>query len=531
MKKEKQVRSYKRRTKSGKVVTVKAHTAKYDAAEKAKEVAKEKGAGKELEAKRNKMPNPNLPMNEYLDEWKKRQQAIREEVTEEDSTKKSSEKKEKEKKVRPVGSGTNGPTPKKKSKAGDTKVTASKTSEPAFTAAEFKEWYRGTGSAADKKVAKALRAQLGRAGYRKLEDEAIDNYSSRGHLSMFKRVSGGSEVSAKTGKSTNKANGESKKSGVKEKATEAKGSKGKSKVVSSYKDTPKGGLDLSDSEHSMSADFWKIQQSEGDKAAGRYLRKNKLTRSDIYSLDAVKDALDSEKDTSIKKKYGDLIRSKKEAMDKAKKERYMEKHRKAYENYVYEPPKATKSAGTTGAGADWSKATVDKIGREYGGGYTIVGTPNDGLWSSTNFRTKSQALDFIKRKQKEASAEAKHPNVSLGDVKKAYSIPGGYADLGLKRISSEGWYDTYQHKSGKLFRVYRPSGDTQDITPTRKGKRKSEETTIPKNGKGAKKPLTSLQNHAINSLLNQPGWTMSKAEKYVRTLSAKEVQRLAHKDM
>lgn len=70
-----------------------------------------------------------------------------------------------------------------------TKTTPkSTTSEPAFTAAGFKEWYRGTGSAADKKVAKALRAQLGRSGYRKFEDEAIDNYSSRGHLSMFKRV-------------------------------------------------------------------------------------------------------------------------------------------------------------------------------------------------------------------------------------------------------------------------------------------------------------------------------------------------------
>lgn len=48
MKKEKQVKSYQRRTKSGKVVTVRAHTAKYDAAEKAKEAAKKKGAGDEI---------------------------------------------------------------------------------------------------------------------------------------------------------------------------------------------------------------------------------------------------------------------------------------------------------------------------------------------------------------------------------------------------------------------------------------------------------------------------------------------------
>ncbi|WAX08794.1 hypothetical protein BS162P1_00015 [Bacteroides phage BS162P1] len=170
MKKEKQVKSYQRRTKSGKVVTVKAHTAKYDAAEKAKEAAKKKGAGKELEDKfgKKKMPDPNLSMNEYLDELKK------------GNSKKESEVKEAAKKE------SKNKTPKVKK---DT-TNKSNISGQAFTAAEFKEWYHGTGSAADKKVAKALRAQLGRAGYRKFEDEAIDNYSSRGHLSMFKRVTG-----------------------------------------------------------------------------------------------------------------------------------------------------------------------------------------------------------------------------------------------------------------------------------------------------------------------------------------------------
>lgn len=53
MKKEKQVKAYQRRTKSGKVATVKAHTAKYDAADKAAEVAKKKGAGEEFAAKKN----------------------------------------------------------------------------------------------------------------------------------------------------------------------------------------------------------------------------------------------------------------------------------------------------------------------------------------------------------------------------------------------------------------------------------------------------------------------------------------------
>lgn len=180
MKKEKQVKSYQRRTKSGKVVTVKAHTAKYDAAEKAKEAAKKKGAGKELEDKfgKKKMPDPNLSMNEYLDELKK------------GNSKKESEVKEAAKKE------SKNKTPKVKK---DT-TNKSNISGQAFTAAEFKEWYHGTGSAADKKVAKALRAQLGRSGYRKFEDEAINNYSSRGHLSMFKKVGsmGGETVPKKS---------------------------------------------------------------------------------------------------------------------------------------------------------------------------------------------------------------------------------------------------------------------------------------------------------------------------------------------
>lgn len=198
MKKEKQVRSYKRRTKSGKTVTVKAHTAKYEAADKAKEVSKREGAGKELEERKKKPVQLEIPFGK--EEEKKVLDDVKE-STKKESAKKPAEKKP-TKKVRPVGSGTNGPTPKRESgaKTSDSKPT---TSEPAFTAAEFKEWYNGTGSAADKKVAKALRAQLGRSGYRKLEDEAIDNYSSRGHLSMFKRVGGGS--SATTSKSSGTA--------------------------------------------------------------------------------------------------------------------------------------------------------------------------------------------------------------------------------------------------------------------------------------------------------------------------------------
>lgn len=59
MKKEKTIRTYQRKTKSGKITTVKSHTAKYDAAaEVSKKAARKKGAGGELQAKITKMPDP-----------------------------------------------------------------------------------------------------------------------------------------------------------------------------------------------------------------------------------------------------------------------------------------------------------------------------------------------------------------------------------------------------------------------------------------------------------------------------------------
>lgn len=208
MKKEKKVRTYQRRTKSGKTITVRAHTASYEAADKAKEAAKKKGAGDEFSSKVKKGEEWKLPMNEFLDKLKEERAQKREDEEpkkfEDEKPKKKSEKKTPAKKAtkkRTVGTGINGPEPKKKATTKKTAANAD-TSEPAFTKDEFKEWYRGTGSAADKKVAKALRKQLGRSGYRKFEDEAIDNYTSRGHLSMFKRVSGSSASAKSAGVST-----------------------------------------------------------------------------------------------------------------------------------------------------------------------------------------------------------------------------------------------------------------------------------------------------------------------------------------
>ena len=246
MKKEKTIRTYQRRTKSGKVVTVKQHTAKYDAAEKAKEAAKKKGAGSELEdIKKKKVSDIDESIlnskewgefeNNFEEGWTgdsevptlanlahHRQVAA---ATAHELAKKYKNQDEfynqkgsasimnklyakMAKKLFPkdkVWYGNESENPnfwkekdaaKKQKSPKVSESAATKSSSPksssgneSFTRDDFKEWYRGTGSEADKRVAKILKKQLGRSGYKKLEDEAIDNYSSRGHLSMFKRVS------------------------------------------------------------------------------------------------------------------------------------------------------------------------------------------------------------------------------------------------------------------------------------------------------------------------------------------------------
>lgn len=286
MKKEKKVRTYQRRTKSGKTVTVRAHTASYEAAEKAKEAAKKKGAGDELSSKAKKGEEWKLPMDEFLKKLKDERAQKREDeepmkVEDEQPKKKSKKKTEKKTlsentiKKRTVGTGTNGPEFKKKT---TTKKMVAKVddSEPAFTRDEFKEWYRGTGSAADKKVAKALRKQLGRSGYSKFEDEAISNYTSRGHLSMFKRVSGGSSTG-----STKESN-ESKVSKVSSKVPKAKpekksvkGSLGitKSEFKEWYSDTKSQSLSTHEGQMSYIRSRVKELPEESRKRLNTFLRK------------------------------------------------------------------------------------------------------------------------------------------------------------------------------------------------------------------------------------------------------------------
>ena len=126
MQKEKKVRAYTRKTKSGKTVSVKAHTAKYDAAEEMrKALAKKAGAG---------------------DELVKTKEVVKEEV--EDN-----------------GLG----------------FTADE-----YKAWDHWDMVDDPKHAKALKVRKALIERMGRSAYKKYEDEMSDSYSARGHLKGFK---------------------------------------------------------------------------------------------------------------------------------------------------------------------------------------------------------------------------------------------------------------------------------------------------------------------------------------------------------
>lgn len=174
MKKEKTIRTYQRKTKSGKITTVKSHTAKYDAAaEVAKKAARKKGAGGELQAKITKMPDPKLELQQYLDELKKSRSGASSDTAK-----------------------TTKPAPKKKLK----KASAKKQTKPApkssgLSSTEFKAWYHDPKSKEGRAAAKKLKEQVGAEKYKELNKKANDSYSSRGHISLFKSI--GSDSTSK----------------------------------------------------------------------------------------------------------------------------------------------------------------------------------------------------------------------------------------------------------------------------------------------------------------------------------------------
>lgn len=166
MKKEKTIRTYQRKTKSGKITTVKSHTAKYDAAaEVAKKAARKKGAGGELQAKITKMPDPKLELQQYLDELKKSRSGASSDTVK-----------------------TTKPAPKKKQ-------TKPAPKSSGLSSTEFKAWYHDPKSKEGRAAAKKLKEQVGAEKYKELNKKANDSYSSRGHISLFKSI--GSDSTSK----------------------------------------------------------------------------------------------------------------------------------------------------------------------------------------------------------------------------------------------------------------------------------------------------------------------------------------------
>ena len=133
MKKEKQIKSYTRRTKSGKTVTVRAHSAKYDAADDlVKGLLKKKGSDKELERAVDARGVDTL-INEMAD-------------------------------------------------SGRLAVPVSKK--------EFRVWYHEPNSIAGKAAGKKLRSVLGSEEYKKLDETASSGYSTKGHFKLYGTLDG-----------------------------------------------------------------------------------------------------------------------------------------------------------------------------------------------------------------------------------------------------------------------------------------------------------------------------------------------------
>lgn len=219
MKKEKTVKTHQRRTKSGKVIVVKEHKAKYDAAEELKKaMSKAVGAGGELEALKNKKP-----------------------VAQEEDEK-------------------------------------SPYDEYGFTKDEFKEWYEGTGSKADKKVEKALRKALGRKAYTELNDQAADSYKKGGADKFFTK--GLEEMKASTRAATKsvtpfkETKGSAKSTEIPSSAVKVKTSEGDLYVSGTtlrtakiYKETPSGIEKLHPKRGFSEKDAKKIEKALSDGAS------------------------------------------------------------------------------------------------------------------------------------------------------------------------------------------------------------------------------------------------------------------------
>lgn len=418
MKKEKTVRTYQRRTKSGKMVTVREHKASYDAAEEArKAAAKKAGAGSELSKKKAAVEeNPlGFSADDYKEwyHWDMEDDANNEAALRvEKALIKKMGKRAYNKYLEDMSNSYSARGHKKAHQALLDEYTAKQKKQDAESVKTAKDIARGV----KEKAAEAKTSKTKSSSKKKTKDsDLVEHYDQFNKKYMGKAV--GDSFTFSEGSGKDKVTYDARF------VTDGMGRYGY--VVRDKAEGPSakyyvGISDGYDSHRQLPAGLRKAAEAQGlTFKGGEFVKKE--TKGDRV---VARKAGVSSYNESIKKAESDWMsgagHDKKLAWDKliyhiAQKQLagFKLTQKQAYYYGLDKTGRQDKKAKTqssttytTGAGADWSKATVDKVGREYGGGYTIVGTPNDSLWSSTNFRTKSQALAFIKRKQKESSAKS-----------------------------------------------------------------------------------------------------------------------------
>lgn len=197
MKKEKTIRAYKRKTKSGKVVNVKQHTAKYDAAEEFKKMMQKKGAGDELErkltAKELKDVESIVSENSELDPeylaafYPELSPRMVKEV------------------MHAYQKKTAVPTPAARAKAEKLPKSGPNLGSDSISKEDYKAWYNwdmvdDPKNEAALRVKKALTKKMGAKGYAAYEKQMSDSWSARGYSKAYSAL-GKDAVADKTPKS------------------------------------------------------------------------------------------------------------------------------------------------------------------------------------------------------------------------------------------------------------------------------------------------------------------------------------------
>lgn len=468
MKKEKTVRTYQRRTKSGKMVTVREHKASYDAAEEArKAAAKKAGAGSELS---------------------KKKAAVEE---------------------NPLG----------------------------FSADDYKEWYHwdmedDPKNEAALRVEKALTKKMGKKAYNKYLEDMSNSYSARGHKKAHQALLDEHTASQKKQDAEIKAAAKDISRGAKEKAAEAKTSK-----VSAKATKVSTASSFMDDYNDMNALREYASRVMDDITPYKAKTKKELKRM----FDADQGKAGSHEETFKKFLKDEWLPNK----DNVQSDRnfYLggkESPAKKSGKPTFTKP-TEKATSTESKGHPKVISRIDKLissyQRDIEEAQKHIDAGEKGSGRLTYWREKKK--NYEKAIAKLEKGREYHLS---GKENQAWKALGDFVGFNKNHIISketrtknEVAKEKKRQKTEEQRIKAAAEAHAKDIARVAMGKttsKTSKEKSVSKGKKGgSKKPLTSYQNHAINTLLNQPGWTMSKAEKYVRTLSDKEVQRLAHKDM